>query len=65
MSIDRRMLMRGALACACCLKAGVASASDAPPHGSAAAAHWSYQGDGNPEKWGELQSDFKLSLIHI
>src|SRR5437899_2234158 len=29
MSVDRRMLLRGALACACCLKAGAAVASDA------------------------------------
>ena len=38
MSIDRRMLLRGALACACCAKAGLAMASDAPAHGGAAAA---------------------------
>ena len=65
MSIDRRMLLRGAVACACCLKAGVAIASDAPAHGGAAAAHWSYEGDGNPEKWGELQSDFKMCQLGL
>ena len=53
------MLLRGALACACCMKAGVSIASDAPVNGGAAA-HWSYEGVGNPEKWGELQSDFKM-----
>lgn len=65
MTIDRRMLIRGALACACCLKAGVAAASDAPPHGGAPSAHWSYEGDGNPEKWGELQSDFKMCQLGL
>jgi carbonic anhydrase len=64
MSIDRRMLLRGALACACCLKAGATIASDAPAHG-AAAAHWSYEGEGNPEKWGELQSDFKMCQLGL
>ena len=64
MSIDRRMLLRGALACACCVKAGASIASDAPAHGGAAA-HWSYEGDGNPEKWGELQSDFKMCQLGL
>ena len=65
MPIDRRMLLRGALACACCAKAGVAIASDVPAHGSAVAAHWSYEGDGNPEKWGDLQSDFKMCQLGL
>jgi carbonic anhydrase len=65
MPIDRRMLMRGALACACCIKAGGAIASDTPGHGSAAAAHWSYEGEGGPEKWGELQSDFKVCQLGL
>lgn len=64
MSIDRRTLLRGALACACCLKAGATIASDAPAHG-AHAAHWSYEGDGNPEKWGELQSDFRMCQLGL
>ena len=64
MSIDRRMLLRGALACACCMKAGVSIASDAPA-GGGAAIHWSYEGDGNPEKWGELQSDFKMCQLGL
>ncbi len=64
MSVDRRMLLRGALACACCLKAGAAVASDAPAHG-AAAAHWSYEGDGSPEKWGELQADFRVCQLGL
>jgi carbonic anhydrase len=64
MSIDRRMLLRGTLACACCIKAGAAIASDAPAHGGAAA-DWSYEGDGNPEKWGELQADFKVCQLGL
>jgi carbonic anhydrase len=63
MPIDRRMLLRGALACACCFKAGAALASDAPAHGTAA--HWSYEGDGSPEKWGELQADFKVCQLGL
>jgi carbonic anhydrase len=62
------MLMRGALACACCLKAGAAIASDAPASGGKApggkaAAHWSYEGEGGPEKWGELQADFRMCQL--
>jgi carbonic anhydrase len=64
MSIDRRMLLRGAIACACCMKAGVVIASDTPAHGSAAA-HWSYEGDGNPGQWGELQPDFKMCQLGL
>jgi carbonic anhydrase len=65
MAIDRRMLLRGVLACACCVKAGVAIASDAPAHGGAAAVHWSYEGEGRPEKWGELQSDFRVCQLGL
>jgi len=64
MSIDRRTLLRGAFACACCAKAGVAIASDAPAH-AGAAAHWSYEGEGGPDKWGELQSDFKVCQLGL
>lgn len=64
MSIDRRMLLRGALACACCVKAGAAIASDAPAH-RGAAQHWSYEGDGSPEKWGDLQADFKVCQLGL
>ena len=64
MSIDRRMLLRGAIACACCMKAGVAIASDAPAKGGSAA-HWSYEGAGNPEEWGDLQSDFKMCQLGL
>ena len=64
MPIDRRALMRGAFACACCFKAGAAIASDVPAHGGTAA-HWSYEGEGGPEKWGELQSDFKACQLGL
>lgn len=64
MSIDRRMLLRGALACACCVKAGAAIASDAPAH-RGAAPHWSYEGNGSPEKWGDLQADFKVCQLGL
>jgi carbonic anhydrase len=62
MSINRRILIRGALACACCIKTGVAAASE--PH-KGAAAHWSYEGEGNPEKWGELQADFRMCQLGL
>ena len=65
MSIDRRMLIRGAVACACCLKAGVTTASDKPAHDGATQPHWSYEGDGRPEKWGELRSDFKTCQLGL
>jgi|tagenome__1003787_1003787.scaffolds.fasta_scaffold20509515_1 carbonic anhydrase len=64
MSMDRRMLMRGALACACCIKAGAAVASDAPAHDTAAT-HWSYEGAGSPEHWGDLQADFKVCQLGL
>eukprot|EP01035_Chromulina_nebulosa_P056037 gene56037-76807_t len=64
MAIDRRSLLRGALACACCFKAGAAIASDAPSHGGAHA-HWSYEGETSPEKWGELQPDFKVCQLGL
>lgn len=65
MPINRRILIRGAVACACCLKAGVAISSDKPAQKGAAAPHWSYQGDGNPAKWGELQPDFKMCQLGL
>jgi carbonic anhydrase len=65
MSIDRRMLMRGALACACCIKAGAAFGSEEPAHKGAAASHWSYEGEGGPEHWGALQADFKVCQLGL
>jgi len=65
MSIDRRTLLRGTLACACCFKAGAAIASDVPTHGDGTATHWSYEGEGGPEKWGALQADFKVCQLGL
>jgi carbonic anhydrase len=67
MSIDRRTLIRGALACACCLKAGAAIAETAAHGGPGpnAAAHWSYEGAAGPEKWGDLQADFKVCQLGV
>ncbi|WP_445490764.1 carbonic anhydrase [Rhodopseudomonas sp. RCAM05734] len=39
-------------------------ASDAPAHGGAPA-HWSYEGKTSPEKWGELQADFKVCQLGL
>ncbi len=67
MSIDRRTLLRSALACACCLKAG-ASLAAAGAHGGAdpkAAAHWSYEGEAGPQNWGDLQADFKVCKLGV
>ena len=65
MALTRRALFRGAIACGCCLKIGAAIAESAP-HGSAgAAAHWSYEGAGGPEHWGELQADFKVCQLGL
>jgi carbonic anhydrase len=60
--ITRRSLLASMAACGCCL-AGLPGA-----HGSEKAhskdmlghtPHWSYEGDGAPEKWGELSADFR------
>jgi carbonic anhydrase len=64
MSIDRRGLLRGALACACCFKAGTVIASDAPAQ-AGAAPHWSYEGESGPESWGALQADFKVCQLGL
>jgi carbonic anhydrase len=50
MSIDRRTLIRGVLACACCAKAGIVLASGKPAHDGGAASHWRCERDGNPAK---------------
>lgn len=65
MKIDRRMLLRGTFACAYCARMGVALASDAPAGSTPAAAHWSYEGESGPEKWGELQPDFKVCQLGL
>ena len=45
-------------------QSGVAIAGDAPAHGGTVV-HWSYEGDGSPEKWGELQSDFDVCQLGL
>ena len=65
MSINRRTLMRGSLACACCFKVGAAFGSEEPAHKGAAAPHWSYEGEGSPEHWGALQADFKVCQLGL
>lgn len=64
MTISRRALILNGLACICCLKTAGVAASDAPAHGRAAP-HWGYEGDGRPENWGELQSDFKMCQLGL
>lgn len=64
MTMNRRMLIRGVLACACCAGAGIARASD-KPSSAGSPAHWSYEGSGGPEKWGELQPDFKVCQLGV
>jgi carbonic anhydrase len=68
MSMNRRSILRGFLACGCCAASG-ASFADTAGHGGGSAAghaaHWSYQGEGGPEKWGELQADFKACQLGL
>ena len=40
-------------------------ASDKPSPDGATQPHWSYEGDGRPEKWGELRSDFKTCQLGL
>ncbi|MFC0240007.1 carbonic anhydrase [Rhodopseudomonas telluris] len=61
MSVDRRSVLRGFVACACCAVAGASVASETG-HG-AGAVHWGYDGEGAPEKWGDLQADYKVCQL--
>lgn len=65
MPMDRRTLLRGALACACCLKAGTAIADAGGTGASTKAPHWGYEGAGKPEAWGDLRSDFKVCQLGL
>ena len=59
--------LAGSVAAACPICAAVASESK-PQHGAQTAAnpaaahkpHWSYEGEGAPDKWGKLQADFRV-----
>jgi len=72
MSMERRGFLRmAAFGCAYCLAAGRAVAAEAA-HGAAApgaaahaAPHWSYEGQGGPAHWGELQPDFKVCQLGL
>jgi len=61
MSINRRSVLRGLVACGCCAAAGASFAENAAHGGHGV--HWSYDGDGAPEKWGDLQSDYKVCKL--
>jgi len=65
MIVNRRNVTRGLLACACCFKAGAALAESGGHGQPGAAPHWSYEGEGGPEKWGELQADFKVCQLGV
>jgi carbonic anhydrase len=62
----RSLLQMGVLGCTCCaaIARGLAATAE---HASApgAPAHWGYEGDGRPERWGELQPDFKVCQLGI
>jgi carbonic anhydrase len=53
MSLNRRRLVAGLLACPAC--AAVARAEGAP--------HWEYEGHGGAEKWGELDEGYKACAL--
>jgi carbonic anhydrase len=62
MTMDRRLFILHALACACCMKSGEALGSGNTASGGS---HWSYEGSGSPDRWGELQSDFKVCQLGL
>ncbi len=64
MPMDRREFIRlSALGCACCLAVAKLEAAERAAHGGKDAAHWSYSGDTGPQRWGELQPDFKVCAL--
>lgn len=72
MTLDRRNFLRTAtLGCACCLAAryaGAAEVSHAPgaaPGAAHAAPHWTYAGETGPERWGQLQPNFKVCQLGL
>ena len=61
MQLQRRSLLSGlaaAAVCPICLSRG-ASAEDAKGHET----HWSYEGEGGPDQWGQLKPEFKSCTI--
>ncbi|MDR3535379.1 MAG: carbonic anhydrase family protein [Acetobacteraceae bacterium] len=59
--LARRSLL--SLAAACPLCAATAVRAQTAPHDAHDAPHWSYEGAGGPEKWGELSADFRTCSL--
>lgn len=54
-----------ATTCAACaaMTAGGSAARAAAPGAAQHAPHWSYEGAGSPDKWGQLQADFRVCSL--
>src|SRR3990172_6344121 len=66
----RRVLGYLAAGVMCPLGAGVARATEKAAEGAAkeghgGAVHWTYEGEGGPENWGELQADFRVCSLGL
>jgi carbonic anhydrase len=64
--MTRRAALGSMLACTCCLSgAGSVKSAEkaAGTHSGGAGPHWTYEGAGSPEHWGELSPDFKTCQI--
>lgn len=67
MTLARRQFLRMSMwGCACCLAARRLDAAE-PGHeaGQAAHPHWTYSGETGPQRWGELQPDFKACQLGL
>ncbi|MFG1235567.1 carbonic anhydrase family protein, partial [Xanthobacter flavus] len=53
MSINRRTLLAGLVACPVCASAARASEG----------AHWTYEGHGGPQEWGSLEQGFSACSV--
>ena len=63
--IDRRQALRalaGATLVACPICQALAEEKKADAHG---AAHWTYEGEGGPETWGDLSADFRACSLGL
>jgi carbonic anhydrase len=61
--LDRRQALRtlaGAAAAVCPICQALAEEKKADAH---AGPHWSYEGEGGPENWGELSADFRVCSL--
>jgi len=67
--MKRRSFLRMATAgCACCVAGKIAAAAEHLSRdggGAHASPHWSYEGEGAPEHWGELSPDFKVCQLGL